>query len=124
MDTSRDAAPSNEQRRTGFLDLSPELRNKTYEYGLPRNGLLVTPSNTPSGSGSSYQYDHHEEPSLLRASLQIQAEASPIFYGRNALRNSCSQLYDVANSLSPKKLSMLRCFQITDHVIDLVHEEQ
>lgn len=64
----------------GFMDLSPELRNRIYEYALVSSeDLLVGFRKTYSWFWSGYGLC----PNLLATCRQINQEATPVLYGAN-----------------------------------------
>lgn len=71
-------AAKDRERRKGFTDLPPELRNKVYRYAFVRDMSFQIPACKPWGSGGLSQSGQ-----FLRTCKLVHSEACSILYGEN-----------------------------------------
>ncbi|CAK3928317.1 Hypothetical predicted protein [Lecanosticta acicola] len=98
QDTTTAASTS---KKTTFLDLSAELRNKIYEDALVQ----------PKGIKFRYDLSLLTQPALTRTCRQIRHESLPIFYGQNFITSfSLICLMDAVSVVPQDQLEKFQCF--------------
>ncbi|PPJ52938.1 hypothetical protein CBER1_11493 [Cercospora berteroae] len=83
----------------GFLDLSPELRNRVCEHALISSAPLWV-SSRPTASGQKFKVWHFDAvcPSLLASCRQVNQEATAVLYGANTFT---FYFYDMCDTTEP-----------------------
>ncbi|KAK4617796.1 hypothetical protein CLAFUW4_12037 [Fulvia fulva] len=105
-------SPPQPRRKTGFLDLSAELRNKIYHQNMsyPDEPSTRTDKNTPT------------EPTILSVCKQIRAEASKMYWDKPFVFNDMGLAADFLKSITPEKRALIKDIQVVAPSPDRVAE--
>ena len=78
LEPPKSQAATIQERRKGFTDLPPELRNKVYRYAFVRNKVFQIPACRPWGSGDLCQSSQ-----FLSTCKLVHNEGCSVLYGEN-----------------------------------------